>query len=66
VSPSAEAAQGISLFSVEASYEITPEPSDEQRAAILAALAAEQDERRTGSSWSDALLPARSADDDEP
>jgi hypothetical protein len=51
---------------VEASYEITPEPSEEERAAIVAALAAERDERGSGSSWSDALLPFRDGEEDEP
>jgi hypothetical protein len=36
-------------------YEITPEPSEEERAAIVAALA-EPDERR--SAWAEAGLPA--------
>jgi hypothetical protein len=36
--------------------EITPPPSDEERAAIEAALAQESEEART-SPWADALLP---------
>jgi len=66
VSPSAGVAQGISLFFVQPCYEITPEPSEEERAAILAALSAEQDEHRSGSSWSNALLPTRGGEEDEP
>jgi hypothetical protein len=49
-----------------ASHEITPEPSDEEREAILAALAAQQEERQSGSSWSDALLPGRGGEEAEP
>jgi hypothetical protein len=51
---------------VETSYEITPEPTEEERAAILEALAAEKDDRRPGSSWSDALRPARDGEEHEP
>jgi hypothetical protein len=51
---------------VEPSYEISPEPSDEERAAILEALAAEEAERRLASPWSDAPLPARGGEEDEP
>lgn len=48
------------------SYEITPEPSEEERAAIVEALAAEESERRRVSAWADALLPARGAEEDGP
>jgi hypothetical protein len=51
---------------VEPSYEITPEPTEEERAAIAEALAAEQVERRRSSSWADALLPRRDGEEDEP
>jgi hypothetical protein len=51
---------------VESSYEIRPEPSEAERAAILEALAAEEAERRRASPWSDAVLPARNGDEDEP
>lgn len=51
---------------MDSSYEISPEPSDEERAAILEALAAEEAERRGASPWSDALLPARGGEEDEP
>ncbi len=44
-------------------FEITPEPTDEEREAILAALAEDEDEPETRSAWAEALLPARS---DEP
>jgi hypothetical protein len=50
---------------VEPSYEISPEPSEEERTAILEALAAEEAERRA-SPWSDSLLPARGREEDEP
>ena len=42
--------------------QITPEPTDDERAAILAALAQEAEERRA-SPWADAALPQRQ---DEP
>jgi hypothetical protein len=51
---------------VEPSYEITPEPTEEERAAILEALAAEQSDRRPASPWSDALLPTRDGEENEP
>jgi hypothetical protein len=51
---------------VGSSYEITPEPSEEERAAILEALAAEEAERGRASPWGDALLPARGGEEDEP
>jgi hypothetical protein len=51
---------------MERSYEITPEPSEEERAAIVEALAAEESERRRASAWADALLPARGGEEDEP
>ena len=44
--------------------EITPEPDEDERKAILAALAAEEAEQRGISDWSAALLPAR--EDGEP
>jgi hypothetical protein len=42
---------------------IVPEPSAEERAAIVAALADESSEVRPPSRWPDALLPGR--EDDE-
>jgi hypothetical protein len=47
-------------------YEITPEPDALERAAIVAALAAEDAERKTGSAWADALLPRRESEEGEP
>lgn len=44
--------------------EITPEPDEGERQAILAALAAEEAERQATSEWSAALLPRR--DETEP
>jgi hypothetical protein len=41
---------------------ITPEPSDEERAAIVAALEQESSEAETHSPWPETLLPER----DEP
>jgi hypothetical protein len=49
---------------VESSYEISPEPSEPERAAILEALAAEEAERRVATSWSEALLPARGSEEE--
>jgi hypothetical protein len=46
--------------------QITPEPDDAERKAILAALAAEEAERRRASRWADELLPARCSESDEP
>jgi hypothetical protein len=46
--------------------EITPEPDDAERKAILAALAAEAAEQPAVSAWADAVLPARDSDDAEP
>jgi len=46
--------------------QITPEPDEAEREAILAALAAEEMERPTASCWADALLPARGGKEDEP
>lgn len=43
-------------------YEITPEPDEDERQAILAALAAEVEEREL-SPWAQALLPRRDGDD---
>lgn len=43
--------------------EISPQPSPAERAAIVAALEAERDETRPGSSWADSLLPGHEAED---
>lgn len=49
------------------SSQITPEPDEGERKAILAALAAEEaEERRTASAWAEALLPAPGGGEDEP
>jgi len=40
-------------------FEITPEPTDEEREAILAALADDDGEPEPGSAWAEALLPPR-------
>lgn len=48
-------------------FEISPEPSPVERAAILAALEAEEAERAARSAWAEAALPQRySADEPEP
>jgi hypothetical protein len=44
--------------------EITPEPDEAERKAILAALAAAEAEQPAASEWSAVLLPVR--DDPEP
>ncbi|HZT84391.1 MAG TPA: hypothetical protein VE984_03085 [Gaiellaceae bacterium] len=41
------------------SLDITPEPDEAERQAIVEALAAEQAEHATASAWADALLPSR-------
>jgi hypothetical protein len=46
--------------------EITPEPDEAEREAILAALAAEQAEHPAASEWAAALLPARNDEEPEP
>jgi hypothetical protein len=45
-------------------FEVTPQPSDQERAAIEAALVQETQEKRS-SAWADSLLPRRD-DDPEP
>jgi hypothetical protein len=46
--------------------EITPEPDEAERKAILAALAAEDAEQPALSQWASALLPARNDEESEP
>ena len=46
--------------------EITPEPDEAEREAILAALAAEQAEQPADSEWAAALLPVRNDEEPEP
>jgi hypothetical protein len=46
--------------------QITPEPEEAERKAILAALAAEEAEPPTVSEWAAALLPARDEDERDP
>jgi len=46
--------------------EITPEPDERERKAILAALAADDDEQPAVSEWAAALLPARNDEETEP
>jgi hypothetical protein len=58
--------RGITLNWVSRSVDITPEPSEDERTAILAALAAEAEERPALSAWAAALLPAREDGDDSP
>jgi hypothetical protein len=48
------------------SVDITPEPGEDEREAILAALAAEGAAQYTVSDWAAALLPARGGEDDSP
>ena len=46
--------------------EITPEPDEAERRAILAALAADEGELPAASEWAAALLPARNDEEPEP
>jgi len=46
--------------------QITPEPDDAERRAILAALAAEAAEQPAASEWTAAALPARDSEETEP
>jgi hypothetical protein len=46
--------------------EITPEPDEAERKAILAALAADEGEPPAVSEWAAALLPARNDEEPEP
>jgi hypothetical protein len=46
--------------------EIAPEPSDDERRAIVAALAADDAERTSEKPWSQAVAPARGDGPDEP
>jgi hypothetical protein len=58
--------QGISLYRVAEVADITPEPDGDERAAILAALAAEAATEHGPSGWADALLPGREGEHGEP
>jgi hypothetical protein len=46
--------------------QISPEPAEAERKAILAALAAEEAGRKSVSALADALLPARPGAEEEP
>ena len=46
--------------------EITPEPDEAERQAILAGLAADEGEQPAASEWAAALLPARNDEEPEP
>jgi len=46
-------------------FDIAPEPDPDERAAILAALEAEEAAQPADTSWADALLPRR-AEGEEP
>jgi hypothetical protein len=46
-------------------YEISPDPSEAERAAIVAALAAEEEERPVRSPWAEAALAGREPPADE-
>jgi hypothetical protein len=48
------------------SLQITPEPNEPERTAILAALAAEEAEQDGVSEWAAALLPAREEPERDP
>jgi hypothetical protein len=46
--------------------EITPEPDEAERQAILTALAADESEQPAASEWPAALLPARNDEEPDP
>ena len=48
------------------SLQITPEPNEAERTAIVAALAAEEAERDEVSEWAAALLPRREETEHDP
>ena len=58
--------QGITLFWVVHSVEITPEPDEDEREAILAALAAEAATETRAAGWAASASPARDGGDDAP
>jgi hypothetical protein len=58
--------QGITLIRVVESADITPEPHDDEREAILAALAVDAAARPSASDWAEAVLPGRDGEDDAP
>jgi hypothetical protein len=58
--------QGITLIPGVDPLQITPDPTEAERDAILAALAAEEAQRPAVSAWADALLPPRGGEDGEP
>jgi hypothetical protein len=65
--PSTGPLEGITLFRVLEPPDITPEPDEEEREAILAALAADAAAPTPAASgWADALLPARDGEGGEP
>jgi hypothetical protein len=51
---------------VQESVDITPEPDEAERKAILAALAADESTRPRRSAWADSSLPARDGEDGTP
>jgi len=65
--PSTEPLPGITLvWVVDESVDITPEPDEAERKAILAAFAADEAMPPPRSAWADAALPARDGEDDAP
>jgi len=58
--------RGITLIRVVKSVEIRPEPDEDERKAILAALEAEAEAQVEASGWAALLLPARNGDDGSP
>jgi hypothetical protein len=48
------------------SVQIVPEPDEDERKAILAALAAEEADRAVVSEWAAAVLPARDEEERDP
>ena len=58
--------QAISLLPVGESADITPEPDEDEREAILAALAADETAAPAASGWAGTLLPVRDGEDGAP
>jgi hypothetical protein len=61
--PSHRPASPGTLASISVNHEISPEPDEAERTAILEALAAEEAAQEGISPWAAALLPQRDEDD---
>ena len=63
---SAAVREGITLIRVVESADITPKPDEDERKAILAALADEAAGPPSVSDWAAGALPRREGEDDSP